>query len=229
MEEPTKKRNTWWNIVLIALAIVGVVAIVFWASGALGTAESEGPPIEIPPPSPEPSGPSATALDAINIRSGPGTQYPSYGVAPKGTKGEVIGVSGTREWWVVKVSPAIDPSGQGWVSGQYVQVQNADNVPVIPDPPLPPDIVLPVPPIALPSAQALDVIYIRSGPGVNYPAYGLAQKGVTGEVIGVSADQNWWVVRLPTDKVASGQGWVSADWVQTSGTENVPVIPAPPQ
>jgi len=228
MEEQTKKRSTLWNIVLIALAIVGVVAIVFWVSGALGTAESEGPPIEIPPPS-EPSGPSATALDAINIRSGPGTQYPSYGVAPKGTKGEVIGVSGTREWWVVKVSPAIDPSGQGWVSGQYVQVQDADNVPVIPDPPLPPDIVLPVPPIALPSAQALDVIYIRSGPGVNYPAYGLAQKGETGEVIGVSADRNWWVVRLPTDKVASGQGWVSADWVQTSGAENVPVIPAPPQ
>jgi len=225
MEEQTNKRNSWWIIVLIALAIIGVVAIFLWVSGTF-TAESEGPPIEVPPPS-EPSGPSATALDAINIRSGPGTNYPSYGVAPKGTTGEVIGVSGTKQWWVVKVSPAIDPSGQGWVSGQYVQVNNVDNVPVIPDPPLPPDVVLPVPPIALPSAQALDVIYIRSGPGVEYAAYGLAQKGATGEVIGVSEDRQWWVVKLPTNLVGSGQGWVSADWVQTSGAENVPVIPAP--
>ena len=125
------------------------------------------------------------------------------------------------------MSPTIDPSGQGWVSGQYVQVSNVDNVPVIPDPPLPPEVALPAPPIALPSAQALDVIYIRSGPGVTYPAYGLAQKGAIGEVIGVSEDRQWWVVKLPTDKVAAGQGWVSADWVQTSGAENVPVIPAP--
>lgn len=226
MEEQTKKRNIWWIIVLMALVIVGVVAIVFWVSGAFNTTEPEGPPIEVPPPA-EPSGPSATAREAINIRSGPGTNYPSYGVAPKGTTGEVIGISGSRQWWVVKVSPAIDPSGQGWVSGQYVQVSNADNVPVIPDPPLPPSVVLPMPPIAMPSAQALDVIYIRSGPGVQYAAYGLAQKGATGEVIGISEDRKWWVVKLPTDKVAAGQGWVSADWVQTSGTENVPVIPAP--
>jgi len=225
MEEETKKNNTWWIIGLIALAIIGAVVIFLW--GASGAAGLEGPPIEVPPPA-EPSGPSATALEAINIRSGPGTNYPSYGVAPKGTTGDVIGVSTTRQWWVVKLPVTIDPSGQGWVSGQYVQVQNADNVPVFPDPPLPPPIVLPMPPISLPSAQALDVIYIRSGPGVTYPAYGLAQKGVTGEVIGVSEDGKWWVVKLPTDKVASGQGWVSADWVQTSGAENVPVIPAPP-
>lgn len=227
MEEQTKKSNTWWIIGLIALAIIGAVVIYLWVSGASGTAEPEGPPIEVPPPA-ESSGPSAIALEAINIRSGPGTNYPSYGVAPKGTTGVVIGVSTTKQWWVVKLPVTIDPSGQGWVSGQYVQVQNADNVPVFPDPPLPPPIALPMPPIALPSAQALDVIYIRSGPGVNYPAYGLAQKGATGEVIGVSKDGKWWVVKLPTDKVTSGQGWVSADWVQTSGAENVPVIPAPP-
>ena len=225
MEEQTKKRNTWSIIGLIALAIIAVVAIVFWLNGAT-TPAPEGPEIGVPTP-PEPGLPSATALDAINIRSGPGTQYPSYGVAPKGTQGEVIGVSGNRQWWVVKVPPTIDPSGQGWVSGQYVQVSNADNVPVIPDPPLPPVVEIPMPPISLPSAQALDVIYIRSGPGVQYPAYGLAQKGVTGEVIGVSEDGKWWVVKLPTHLVSAGQGWVSADWVQTFNTENVPVIPAP--
>lgn len=222
MEEQTKKRNTWWIIGLIVLVIFGIMAIYLWSSGASDVTEPE---IDIPIP--EPGLPSATALDAINIRSGPGTQYPSFGVAPKGTTGVVIGVSTTKQWWVVKLPVSIDPSGLGWVSAQYVRVQNADNVPVFPDPPLPPNIPLPMPPIALPSAQALDVIYIRSGPGVQYPAYGLAQKGTIGEVIGVSKDRKWWVVKLPTNLVSSGQGWVSADWVQTSNTENVPVIPAP--
>ena len=50
MEEQTKSRSTWWTIVLIALAIVGVVAIAFWVSGAFARAEPEGP--EIPMHSP---------------------------------------------------------------------------------------------------------------------------------------------------------------------------------
>jgi len=226
MEEQTKKRNSWWIIGLLVLVGIGAIVVYIWVNGAFSTTEPEGPIVDVPPP-PGPGVPSATALEAINIRSGPGIDYPSYGVAPKGTTGEVIGVSGTGQWWVVKVPATVDPSGQGWVSGQYVQVSNADNVPVIPDPSLPPDIGLPVPPVELPYATALDVIYIRSGPGVEYAAYGLAQKGAKGEVIGVSEDRHWWVVKLPTDLAASGQGWVSADWVQTSGTENVPVIPGP--
>jgi len=226
MEEQTKKRNSWWIIGILVLVGIGALVVYLWVSGSFSAVAPEGPIVEVPPP-PEPGVPTATALDAINIRSGPGLDYPSYGIAPKGTMGEVIGVNGTGQWWVVKVPATVDPSGQGWVSAQYVQISNADNVPVIPDPPLPPDIGLPVPPVELPSATALNVIYIRSGPGVEYAAYGLAQKGATGEVIGVSEDRQWWVVRLPTDKVASGQGWVSAAWVQTSGAENVPVIPAP--
>ena len=46
MEEQTKSRNTWWTIVLVALAIVGVFAIVFLVSGAFARAEPEGPEIE---------------------------------------------------------------------------------------------------------------------------------------------------------------------------------------
>ena len=129
---------------------------------------------------------------------------------------------------MVKMSTDIDPSGQGWASADHVKAENTEGLPVIADPTLPPEVPVPLPPISLPSATALDVVYIRSGPGVQYAAYGMAQKGATGEVIGVSEDGQWWVVRLSTDLVQSGQGWVSADWVETEFTENVPVIPAPP-
>lgn len=224
-----QSRNIWWILGLTGLVIVGVVVIAALV-GALfggGGGAAQGP--EVPVPTPAPGLPSATALDAINLRSGPGTLYPSYGVAPKGATGEVIGVSSTGLWWVVKLPPNIAPTGQGWVHGQYVQVSNADNVPVVPAPPEPPVVELPLPPSGAPTATALDAVNIRTGPGTQYPAYGIAQKGDKGEVIGVSEDGNWWVVKLPTTLVGSGQGWVSADWVETSNTSGVPVIPPPDQ
>lgn len=227
MEEQTKKRNIWGILGVVAAVIVGIVALAFMVNTLFngGGASADGP--EISPPPPAPGVPSATALEAVNLRSGPGTHYPGYGVAAKGATGEVIGVSEDRQWWVVKLPATISPTGQGWVSGQYVQVNNVDNVPVIPTPPQPPDVELPQPPSDAPTATALDAVYVRSGPGVQYPAYGIAQKGAKGEVVGVSEDGKWWVVKLPTSLVGSGQGWVSADWVKTSNTDGVPVIPAP--
>jgi len=230
MQDQTKqeKSNTWWIVLLAVLAAIALTLGALWAFGAFNQNDSvsQGPEIGVPPA--EPGKPTGTALDAVNIRSGPGTQYPSYGVVAKGTTGELIGVSSSGGWWVVKMSTDIDPSGQGWASADHVKAENTEGLPVIADPTLPPEVPVPLPPISLPSATALDVVYIRSGPGVQYAAYGMAQKGATGEVIGVSEDGKWWVVRLSTDLVQSGQGWVSADWVETEFTENVPVIPAPP-
>lgn len=229
MSEQTKKVNMWWVLGLIGLVIVGIIAITFLVNVMFGGGSSDAQGPEVIPPPPVSGVPSATALDAIHLRSGPGTLYPSYGVAPKGATGEVIGVSNTGQWWVVKLPTTISPNGQGWVSGQYVEVKDAGNVPVIPTPPMPP-IVEPVPPPSgAPTAVALDAINVRSGPGVHYPAYGIAAKGSKGEVIGVSQDGKWWVVKLSTTLVGTGQGWVSADWVETSNTGGVPVIPPPDQ
>ena len=226
--EQKQSRNIWWILGMVGLVIVGVVVLVALVGALFGGGEAaQGP--EVPVPTPAPGLPSATALEAINLRSGPGTLYPSYGVAPKGATAELIGVSSTGQWWVVKLTPDIAPTGQGWVYGQYIQASNADNVPVVPAPPEPPPVELPPPPSGAPTATALDVVNIRSGPGTQYPAYGVAQKGAKGEVIGVSEDGQWWVVKLPATLVGSGQGWVSADWVETSNTTGVPVIPPPDQ
>jgi hypothetical protein len=45
-------------------------------------------------------------------------------------------------------------------------------------------------------------------------------------VTGKSSDGAWWQVKIPTQYSADGLGWVSADWVVTQGTENVPVVEA---
>jgi heat shock protein HslJ len=72
-------------------------------------------------------------------------------------------------------------------------------------------------------AQTLNV---RSGPGVAFPVIGVARNGDEGEIVGGSADGRWWAVSLPS--TPGGIGWVSADFVLATNTENVPVIAAPP-
>ena len=89
------------------------------------------------PPTPEPGDPMATVLapKGLNVRTGPGVEYPIIGVAPSGITLEVVGVSQDSTWWVVNIPGA--PGNYGWVSEEYVEVQNGDGVLVIPAPPVP--------------------------------------------------------------------------------------------
>ena len=81
-----------------------------------------------------PSG-RVTAPAGVNIRMGPGTQYPIVGVAPLDAQGEIIGRSADSQWWVARVPSA--PDEQGWVAAAYVEASNAGDVPALPAPPLP--------------------------------------------------------------------------------------------
>jgi heat shock protein HslJ/uncharacterized protein YraI len=98
-------------------------------------AVTEQPTVE--PPTPEPSDPTAivTAPKGVNVRTGPGTVYPVIGIAPMGTELEIVGVSEDGTWWAVHLPGA--PNNMGWIAGEYVIVENADNVPVITAPPTP--------------------------------------------------------------------------------------------
>jgi heat shock protein HslJ/uncharacterized protein YraI len=179
-------------------------------------------------PGPGEGVPTAVAIEPINVRSGPGAQYASYGVVSIGTSGEVIGISEDGEWWVVKVSIEFSPDGRGWVKGEFVEVTNGENIPVIPTPPLG-DIEFPPPESGAATAIVLQSVNVRSGPSTDYPSYGIAPTGATAEVVGISEDGQWWVVKISVDLSPDGQGWVSADFVEVTGGEDAPVIPAPPQ
>ena len=73
---------------------------------------------------------------------------------------------------------------------------------------------------------APDGIFLRTGPGTNYPYVGAAPFGDSGEIIGVSEDGQWWLADAPN--LPEGQVWVAAEFVETENTENVPVVAAPP-
>jgi heat shock protein HslJ len=103
--------------------------------------------LEVSVPKPEPGKPTGrvTATGGVNVRSGPGTNYPVLGVAPFGIEGEIVGRSQDGQWWAVALASA--PGTIGWVSAANVAVVNAENVPVLqPDPPayVPPPPATPV-------------------------------------------------------------------------------------
>jgi len=185
-------------------------------------------PPSIYPVPPEAGDPQATALTEVYIRTGPGETYPAYGIAPAGSNARVIGKSEDGAWLVVRLDPTVVGAGYGWVATAYTQPSNIDSVTVIATPDVPPAVETTPPAEGVPAATAIDYIYIRSGPGTEYLAYGMAAPGATGEVAGKSEDGAWWQVKVSTAYVAGGLGWVSADWVTTVNTENVPVVPAPP-
>jgi uncharacterized protein YraI len=229
-ENGSGSSKIWWIIIAVAAVLV-IVVLAFIFFGNQGEPPSEGAnatpvPPTVAAPTPLPESASVTANVDINVRSGPGTNYPAYGVAPTGSQAEVIGVSPDSGWWNISVDPANIPAGNAWVSAEYVTAENTGNVPVVQPPSPPPEIAPPTPAPDEPQVTTIDVVNVRSGPGLEYPIYGLAPIGATGKVVGLSEDGGWWAVELPTTISPDGMGWVSADWVIAENTENVPVIPA---
>jgi heat shock protein HslJ len=91
-----------------------------------------------------------------------------------------------------------------------------------------PTVVPPTPAPQTPFGQvtAPAGVNIRSGPSTAFPAVGLAPFNSTLQITGRSADGQWWVT--PVQGAPNNQGWVSASWVQTFNTTNVPIVAAPP-
>lgn len=98
---------------------------------------------------------TVTAPAGVNIRFGPGTAYPIFGLAPFGSQWQIIGRSADGLWWVIPVAGM--PNSQGWVSTQYMAVPGDPAVPVIPAPPLP-----------QPTATPLPAITATPGPTINF-------------------------------------------------------------
>ena len=117
---------------LLCLLVLGLLGVLPGLGGA-SDAEVGGGTVVVPTAAP--GVPTVTADVNVNIRSGPGTEYPVIGILAQGLSAEVIGVSADGTWWAIKYPPA--RNGQGWVLGQYVTAENTENVPVLPPPPVP--------------------------------------------------------------------------------------------
>lgn len=121
------------------------------AGDAIAVIAVEEPIIDLPEPAPEPQTPTGTVsgTNVLNIRSGPGTNFPIIGAARQGDTGTIVGRSQDGRWWVVD-APSL-PGGRGWVSADFVIARNVENVPVIAAPPTPAPTPTRVPPTPAPT------------------------------------------------------------------------------
>jgi uncharacterized protein YraI len=179
------------------------------------------------PPTPAPSVPYAITKDYVHVRSGPGLDYPVYGLIPPETQSEITGKSPDGLWWAVKIPTTLTASGMGWVDAAYVDVVNVQDVPVLPVPALPETVVIPAPASSGTNITTVEPVNVRSGPSTAYPSYGVVPIGINVQVIGVSSDYAWWAVSVPTSLSPDGMGWISAAYATAQNVSNVPVLPLP--
>lgn len=97
--------------------------------------------------------PTLTALVNLNVRSGPGVDYPVLGSLASGQSFQINGKNPEGTWWQV-----IYPPGSGslaWVSAdtEYSTSGSVEAVPIAQLPPTPPPTVTPTPTSPLPPTQ----------------------------------------------------------------------------
>ena len=178
--------GAWWAV-RIDPTLVG--AGFGWIAGSTVQAtNTENVPIIAAPPAPEiaepvvpPEGaPTATAVDYVNVRSGPGSCYVPYVIAPPGASGEITGVTEDGAWWQVKLPTEVAGTGVGWVSADYVTTSNADGVPVVASEPCEN--------AEVPAPEALECVLVEQSP-LDY----------TVQETGADFDMEWTVVNTGSD------------------------------
>ena len=227
-DQDSNGSSTGKTIGIILLVLVGAVIVlilgVFLAQVIVGdsnTADASDPTVVAPTPAP--NTPYLVANTHVNVRSGPGTQYPVYGVSSPGQSAEVTGVSPDNTWWVIRIPTSVAPDGQGWMSADYVTVYNTQNVQVVQPPPPPPEVQPPPPDKSGAYGVTTDVINVRVGPSNQTESYGKVPVGTTFQIVGISDDSKWYAASIPTAIAPDGVGWVNANYVDVYNADGVPI------
>jgi uncharacterized protein YraI len=71
---------------------------------------------------------AATAINDLTIHAGPGTQYPSVGVATRGSQTILDGCIQDSRWCRVDVNGV-----RGWVYAQYLQMDQGGDTVIVQD------------------------------------------------------------------------------------------------
>jgi uncharacterized protein YraI len=94
------------------------------------------PTAEQPAPTATPAGPpSAVTTADLNVREGPGQNYPVMALVTAGTELEVTGKSPDGVWWQVVYPPGT--GGRGWIYAPFTRPSRTEAVPVV-ETPVPP-------------------------------------------------------------------------------------------
>ena len=227
----------FWYAVKVPTTMVGT-GIAWVAADFVNLTNPTGKPLPVitPPllpttvnfPAPASSAPQVVMREPATLRSGPTLEFPVFGVAPTGSRAEVIGQSEDREWWAIRLPTSLTSDGVGWVAKVFTTAANVGNVRVIPTPNLPRNITPAAPASGAPSLITIEPLSVRTGPGSPFGSIGQVARGTVMAIVGISPDREWYVVNIPTSIDRSGQGWVAVRFVQANNVGNLRVIQPPP-
>jgi hypothetical protein len=95
-------------------------------------------PTLLSPPTPEPSAKVNKELNTpINVREGPGVNYPVITQFEPGEETNVIGRNEDSSWWQVDLADTESTVAVGWIFGELVTVENSEDIPLMEAPPTP--------------------------------------------------------------------------------------------
>jgi uncharacterized protein YgiM (DUF1202 family) len=217
----------------IIVGIIAVIAIGGWLVKIVNRNQASsvvGAPVIVLPPL-KAEQPYADFLNETYVRTWPGIDYPAVGIIQQGQQAQIVGRDSGATWWVILLPTDKVPAGMGWVSATDVQVNDAEDVQVMVSEGPPPAVSFPESTVASNDAYLTigDSVYLRAGPGAEYPVYAILYKDMTLKIIGKSKDSNWWQIFMPPDFIGAENGWVYNQFIETFNTENVPIIEPPTQ
>jgi hypothetical protein len=185
------------------------------------SAPAKAAPTALAPTSPtsptEHLGPTLRAGQAVNIRSGPGTDYPVIGGLQPGNDIPVLGQDSGGNWLVIAYA-----SGQGWVAKIVVTV-NGDTagLPVVAAPPAPPTAV---PPTAAPTSAPVNPPPASSHGIVGTlnlcdarTTYGVNERICVIEKIynSTNANVDYGILGVNAANITGGPSWFQSSWTGT--------------
>ncbi|MDX2160674.1 MAG: SH3 domain-containing protein [bacterium] len=164
--------------------------------------------------------PSRSIVTAANIfvRGGPGEAYQPVGSLQQGAALNPVSRNAAGDWILITYF-----RGFGWVRRDLgVWVENLDALPIVLETDLTPSPRPGIPtaaPLIVPTAtptgnwvRSQVGVFMRTGPGIDYPVYGELQPGDAVEPVGRSVDTTWILLRRP-----GGFAWINralVTWAQ---------------
>ena len=129
------------------------VAVVPVAPPTVSPAQVSPTPTLRPSPTPTPTptasptltpvpAPQILAPGGVNLRSGPGTNYPVIGGLQANSRASITGRNADGSWWQIQT----DDGQAGWVANSVVEASHTEGVAVAAAPPPPPPTPTPLPP-----------------------------------------------------------------------------------
>lgn len=156
-------------------------------------------------------------VNRLNVRQGPGVQYPVVAKLTQGTRVNVTSQSDAGDWYRV----ALANGAEGWIAASYAVRADGSSAPQVPtapttatttSAPAASDNTVTANPTAYTTPARIN---IRRGPGTNYPVATSVAAGTAMEILALNPAGNWYQVRL------AGQAepvWVLASLTRTTGS-----------